>query len=31
MYRMYRMIKYDAAKDEWFAITDWALPSGLAS
>ncbi len=30
MYRMYRMIEYSAAADEWSAITNWALPSGLA-
>jgi hypothetical protein len=31
MYRMYRMIEYDSTADQWSAITDWALPSGLAS
>ena len=30
MYRMYRMIEYSSAADEWSAITNWALPSGLA-
>jgi hypothetical protein len=31
MYRMYRMIEYGSTADEWSAITDWALPSGMAS
>lgn len=30
LYRMCRMIEYDSQADEWSAINDWALPSGLA-
>jgi len=26
-----RMIKYDAAKDDWFAVTDWFTAPGFAT
>jgi len=30
LYRMFRLVEYRLAEDDWFAITDWFLPPSLA-